>query len=372
MGNPIKYGTVCNPIPAKLLEVYVIPESIKSFFFAQEVKFAKCLAEDIPEVSMNFGITAVPTFLLLRGGSVVDRVDGADSATLARKIKQQAAKVSWPTVKPAVESEAALTARLKHLISTAPVMLFMKGSPEQPRCGFSKTIIALLKELNADYGTFDILSDEAVRQGLKKYSDWPTYPQVRYFDVLYELSKESQMVRLSRVSLLCALKKPDWRQFEFTTNITNFTMLMIRVIIEKPLVRLPAFHQGKPGSIPGRFTLDFWKWDLYWMMPLVGGFSRGSPMYVNGELIGGLDIVREMKENGELEKMLPKKQTGKPSENGVASLPDEKLLEERLKGLINSSEVMVFMKGDRNTPRCGFSRQLMEILTETGYVASFT
>ncbi|CAH1981158.1 unnamed protein product [Acanthoscelides obtectus] len=57
-------------------------------------------------------------------------------------------------------------------------MLFMKGDRNTPRCGFSKQIIEILNQLNAQYDTFDILSDEEVRQGLKKYSDWPTYPQL--------------------------------------------------------------------------------------------------------------------------------------------------------------------------------------------------
>ena len=57
-------------------------------------------------------------------------------------------------------------------------MLFMKGNREEPRCGFSKTTVAILAECNAEYQTFDILSDDEVRQGLKTYSEWPTYPQL--------------------------------------------------------------------------------------------------------------------------------------------------------------------------------------------------
>lgn len=57
-------------------------------------------------------------------------------------------------------------------------MLFMKGSPSQPKCGFSKKIVALLDEDKVKYSTFDILGDEDVRQGLKVYSNWPTFPQL--------------------------------------------------------------------------------------------------------------------------------------------------------------------------------------------------
>jgi len=53
-------------------------------------------------------------------------------------------------------------------------MLFMKGTPESPNCGFSNTIVKLLSNYNLKYSTFDILSDNEIREGLKKYSNWPT------------------------------------------------------------------------------------------------------------------------------------------------------------------------------------------------------
>lgn len=65
-------------------------------------------------------------------------------------------------------------------------MLFMKGSPQEPRCGFSRQIIGILDSFNADYKTFDILTDNDVREGLKKFSNWPTYPQVCCGSILYQ------------------------------------------------------------------------------------------------------------------------------------------------------------------------------------------
>ena len=57
-------------------------------------------------------------------------------------------------------------------------MLFMKGNPEAPRCGFSQKTVNLLRQEKVEFGWFDILEDEAVRQQLKKINDWPTYPQI--------------------------------------------------------------------------------------------------------------------------------------------------------------------------------------------------
>jgi len=63
-------------------------------------------------------------------------------------------------------------------VQQQPVMLFMKGSPDTPRCGFSRKVVEALNSTGVPYGTFDILTDEGVRQGLKQLSNWPTYPQV--------------------------------------------------------------------------------------------------------------------------------------------------------------------------------------------------
>lgn len=57
-------------------------------------------------------------------------------------------------------------------------MLFMKGSPDTPRCGFSRRIVALLREQNVAFSSFDILGDDGVRAGLKELNNWPTFPQL--------------------------------------------------------------------------------------------------------------------------------------------------------------------------------------------------
>ena len=57
-------------------------------------------------------------------------------------------------------------------------MLFMKGSPDAPKCGFSRQIVEILTANNIPFASFDILTNEIIRAGLKTYSDWPTFPQL--------------------------------------------------------------------------------------------------------------------------------------------------------------------------------------------------
>jgi monothiol glutaredoxin len=71
--------------------------------------------------------------------------------------------------------------RIESLIGSKRVFLFMKGTPDYPQCGFSQRAIGILRALETDFGTFDILSDDSIRAGLKEYSNWPTFPQL-YID----------------------------------------------------------------------------------------------------------------------------------------------------------------------------------------------
>ncbi|HWU49740.1 MAG TPA: Grx4 family monothiol glutaredoxin [Asticcacaulis sp.] len=63
-------------------------------------------------------------------------------------------------------------------IKTHDVVLFMKGTPEQPRCGFSGLVVQVLDHLGVDYVGVDVLQDNDLREGVKVYSDWPTIPQL--------------------------------------------------------------------------------------------------------------------------------------------------------------------------------------------------
>ena len=125
--------------------------------------------------------------------------------------------------------------------------------------------------------------DETVRSELKTFSNWPTYPQVNMY------------ISISGVSYVLRIRLP-------ICNITICSCLIYFFFVQ---------------------------------------------LYIKGELVGGLDIIKEMVESNELQSMIPKKANS---------------LEQRMKELISSGNVMVFMKGNKNEPRCGFSRTLMEIL----------
>ena len=71
-----------------------------------------------------------------------------------------------------------VSARIKDIVNSADVVLFMKGTAFFPQCGFSSRAVAILERLGVKYETVDVLQDPEIRQGVKEYSDWPTVPQL--------------------------------------------------------------------------------------------------------------------------------------------------------------------------------------------------
>ncbi len=178
-------------------------------------------AEDLPDISESYDVTAVPFLVLIRDNNVLETVSGSDATKVRSAIERHAKSAGTnskkdqhqipplqkvtpretngaaskglssytpnkddPATAPQYSSQELagqkedLHKRLSDLVKAAPVMLFMKGTPSSPQCGFSRQLVALLRENSVRYGFFNILADDEVRQGLKEFADWPTFPQL--------------------------------------------------------------------------------------------------------------------------------------------------------------------------------------------------
>ena len=94
-------------------------------------------------------------------------------------------------------------ARIAELVQSNQVMLFMKGTPLFPQCGFSSRAIAILERIGTPFETVDVLQDPEIRQGIKAYSDWPTVPQlyvkgefVGGSDIMMEMFESGELQQL--------------------------------------------------------------------------------------------------------------------------------------------------------------------------------
>jgi len=74
--------------------------------------------------------------------------------------------------------DADLKARIDKILDDSKIVLFMKGSPSFPQCGFSARAVAILREVGAQFSSVDVLEDDEIRNGIKEYGNWPTIPQL--------------------------------------------------------------------------------------------------------------------------------------------------------------------------------------------------
>ena len=90
--------------------------------------------------------------------------------------------------------------KIDEMIESDDVVLFMKGTPDFPQCGFSANVVGILNHLGINFKSYNVLEDMELREGIKKYSEWPTIPQIYIkkefiggFDILKELLENGEI-----------------------------------------------------------------------------------------------------------------------------------------------------------------------------------
>ena len=211
------------PWAAPCKQMRLILETLAASYPSQTpevVSFLSVDAEELPDISETYDVTAVPLLVLQRDGKILESVSGSDASNVRHAIERHAGKsgnngklglppalaatsrhnaeaaaaqpsadhrdyalgaangAATPELVSTQGSKEELDKRLAELVKAAPVMLFMKGTPSSPQCGFSRQLVGLLRDNGVRYGFFNILADDDVRQGLKVWSDWPTFPQL--------------------------------------------------------------------------------------------------------------------------------------------------------------------------------------------------
>ena len=230
------------PWAAPCKQMHLILETLASSYPPQSpsvISFLSLDAEALPEISESYDVTAVPFLVLQRDGKVLESVSGSEASKVRDAVERHAGKggttgkLGLPPALEAISVENGekvdqhtektknlssyapgnddtstvhemsstqgqkedLDRRLGELVKAAPVMLFMKGTPSVPQCGFSRQLVGLLREKGVRYGFFkqvdskfreslcvqvltnhSILADEEVRQGLKAWVRWIILP----------------------------------------------------------------------------------------------------------------------------------------------------------------------------------------------------
>ncbi|TPX51729.1 hypothetical protein SeLEV6574_g00147 [Synchytrium endobioticum] len=285
------------------------------------LSFVKVEAENYPDFSEEHEIASVPTFIVFKDGKTVDRIEGANAPLLTTtvdkygKASANATKYIPPTTNgsdqnaslpEATLSREALNNRLQELVNSHPVMLFIKGTPQQPRCGFSRQIVEILNSLETPYGSFNIIADEQVRAGLKDFSKWPTFPQLYVKgEFIGGLDVVKEMVEANELQQLLPKGEPLNVRLKKLINKAPFVLFMkgdpstprcgfsrqIVAILKEQQVGFETFDILQDDEVRQGLK-EYSNWPTY------------PQLYHKGELLGGLDIVKEMIASGDFKSAL--------------------------------------------------------------------
>jgi len=283
--------------------------------------FARVQAEELPTITERYNVDTVPFCVIIKGEVVIDTVEGANPPELASKVALHvktaslssslnssltpSAPTPTPTAsaaKPEVDS-----AKIEKLLNSASVLLFMKGNKNEPRCGFSSKVVAALTETKIPFETFDILQNEEIRQGLKVYSNWPTYPQLYVkgellggCDIILEMAEAGELKETIQESLGEESKDLKTRIQELLSSAD--ILLFMKGDPKEPRC---GFSRKTVEALEVA-GLPFRTFDILQNEEIRQGLKEYSnwptypQLYVKGELLGGCDIILEMHQSGEL------------------------------------------------------------------------
>jgi len=131
-----------------------------------DLKFITINTDDNGELVTVFNVKSSPTFITVLDEKTIEHIQGLEAPDIYTAVEN-------------LQTRAQLYQKINTLINQDKWVLFMKGTRETPRCGFSRKMCDLLARVGVDkYTTFNILEDSDVREGLKVYSSWPTFPQL--------------------------------------------------------------------------------------------------------------------------------------------------------------------------------------------------
>ena len=279
--------------------------------FSQQLTICRLNADNFSDFLTLQNVNVAPTILFYFHTKLIDRVEGFNQSELLKKIQSHINKIHMlsGTIESKTDIDLVVENKMKNLLQSSRVILFMKGTPSDPQCGFSRQACHILDEHQIKYDYFDVLSDQNMREQLKKYSNWNTYPQL-YVDgeLIGGLDIMKQMIENGEF------------QSKFEQKNSNGEIKDIRKYLESLINQAPLmlFIKGTPNKPRCGFTKelinllnnaninDYKTFDILQnetvrqKLKEYSSWQTYPQVYVNGQFIGGLDILKQMNEDGTL------------------------------------------------------------------------
>ena len=269
-------------------------------------KYPNIIFECIDVDKEDIDVSGVPTIKLSDSNQSREYV-GCNVHSITKMLDElDQSEDSIPSSKDDIYNETVL----KELVNTAPIMIFIKGTPSQPKCKFTRQLLEMLRVLNVRFSHFDILSNEYVRLHMKEYAQWPTFPQVWFngefiggLDIVKELNESGELNTLFKEYITESVDAKCDRLInkEEVMIFIKGTPLEPRCGFSKTLVGLL-----KENNIEFGFYDILHDEEVRQQLKIIQDWPTYPQVYVRGELMGGLDIVKEMLANNELQAMINK------------------------------------------------------------------
>lgn len=276
--------------------------------FSQKIAICRLNADHFSDFLALQNVNSAPTVLFYYRGKLIDRVNGFNQSELLKKVQYHTNKAGTTAPddgKPKVDSN--VERKIKQLLKS-PIILFMKGTPTEPQCGFSRQACHLLDERKIKYDSFDVLSDQNLREQLKIYSSWNTYPQLYVNgELVGGLDIMKQMIETGEFdSTFEHVKEKKERDMnKYLESLINQAPLML-------------FTTGSPEAPHCKFTKELFNLlnslnikdykvfdimqdeEVQEKLKEYSSWPTYPQIYVNGQLIGGLDILKQLHQEGTL------------------------------------------------------------------------
>ena len=300
---------------------------------------------EIRKLVQKYSVEVVPTILFFNGSKeLLLRLENESPQKLTDKIAEyeKANKVSFEL------KRLEMSEKIEKILATFPLVIFIKGTPDTPKCDYSATLVSKLRELKVRFAHFDVLSDEDIRNWFRHYASWNTYPQVWLnqkfvggVDTTIALIKEGKFQEL--------VKELDIKEDPFTT--AN------RIIRSGVVVTL---LEGTPGAPKSENSIK-----LVEVLKAEGVKYRSFDVSTaDTELINALKTLLKIENFPQLivNKQVVNLNEGSKIDELIPSSEFVLTIRRKLDALINQKPVMLFMKGIPSDPECGFSKKVVDIL----------
>ena len=305
--------------------------------------------EKCPDLVKVFEISMIPTIILSDANKkILKRLENPQSNELILTLEDDIAlfKTNFELEKKRMFN------KIENILSINPIMVFIKGTPQEPKCGFTSTLLDIIQSFGLNFGYFNILEDEDVRNWLRYYAKWNTYPQLHInkkivggVDFVKDLVSKGKFEEI--LPLNSRKSDPKSKLFRLLNECKGKILIFIKDLINndtKTMVRLMKdngvkfiLNEVKNDEKLEEFILETYK-------------VKALPVcFIKGEFIGDSHVIKEICQSNKLLKMVPDNEWSLNSK-------------QKFDYLINNFNVICFIEGNYEDKEKLDNVRLFEIL----------